>query len=484
MMKLLQKMGKSLMLPVAVLPAAAILLGIGYWIDTDGWGANNVVSAFLVTAGDSILGAIPILFAVGVAFGMSRDQNGAAALTGLVGFLVVTNLLSPGSVENLLNRELTASEAHAFGSISNAFIGLLSGAVGAFLYNRFYQAQLPAALSFFAGRRLVPILTAAVMCVVSLVLMFVWPVVYGGLLNFGQGIAGLGPFGAGLYGFFNRLLIPLGLHHALNAIFWFDFVGINDLLNFWGLGDGVGEVGVTGMYMAGFFPIMMFGLPGACLAMYRQAKDKNKKAVYGLMTAAAFTAFFTGVTEPVEFSFMFVAPLLYLVHAVLAGISLFIAATFQWFAGFAFSAGFIDFFLSFRVPYAINQWFLLGLGVVYFFIYFFLFTFLIKKFNLKTPGREDEDDLEAEKTVAFVRDDYAAVAADLVAGLGGEGNISELDYCATRLRVEVKDYLGVDEKKIKAAGVAGVIRPSKTSVQIVIGTKVQFVADEMQKLIQ
>jgi len=476
------------MLPVAALPAGGLLIGIGYAILGPDWGGEGVlatIGTFLILAGGGILDYIPILFAIGLAFGLSTDKNGAAALAGLVGWLVVTNILDPENLEWLWGRGLTEIEGAAFAGVENVFVGILVGCLSAFLYNRLYQKELPAALSFFSGRRMVPIVAAAVMSGLGIILMFIWPVIFGALVTFGEWIAGLGAFGAALYGFFNRLLIPTGLHHALNAVFWFDLVGINDLGNFWnpaGLG-GPGVLGTTGMYMAGFFPIMMFGLPGACLAMYRNAKDKNKKIVYGLMSAAALTAFVTGVTEPVEFSFMFVAPFLYLVHAVLTAISMFIVATFQWFAGFTFSAGLIDFVLSTRVPFAIGQFWLIPFGIFYFFLYFFLFSFLIKKFNLKTPGREDEEDLEAEKSVVLASDDYAAVAATILEGLGGKDNVTSVDYCSTRLRVEVKDYLQVDEKKIKSAGVAGVIRPSKTSVQVIVGTKVQFVADEIQKML-
>ena len=479
MMKTLQKLGKSLMLPVAVLPAAAILMGVGYWIDPAGWGGESALASFLVTAGAAILDNIPLLFAVGVAFGMAREQSGAAALSGLVGFMVITTMLTPGSVGNLLRRELSQIQEMAFDHIGNVFVGIISGCVAASAYSRFYKTELPAAMSFFSGRRLVPIVTAVAMLIVSFIFLIIWPPIYYGLLAFGEAISGLGAFGAALYGFFNRLLIPVGLHHTLNAVFWFDFIGINDLHNFW---RGTGVVGQTGMYMGGFFPVMMFGLPGACMAMYRCAKDKNKKAVFGLLSAAAFASFFTGVTEPVEFSFMFVAPLLYVVHALLTAVSMFITASFQWFAGFAFSAGFIDLFLSTRVEYSTNWYMLIPLGIVYFFVYFFLFSLLIRKFNLHTPGRE-EDDIEAEMTAVLASDNYTAVAADILDGLGGKDNISELDYCATRLRIEVINYEQVNEKKIKAAGVSGVIRPSKTSVQVIIGTKVQFVMDEMKKLI-
>jgi len=479
MMKQLQRLGRSLMLPVAALPAGGILLGIGYALDPTGWGANSVVSAFLVHAGGTILDNMGILFAIGVAFGLSKDQNGAAALSGAVGFLLMMRMLNAaGSFIG----ELSEVQALAFGRANNAFTGILTGCITAFIYNRNYQRELPAALAFFSGRRLVPILTVAAMSVISLAMMFVWPIIFGALVTFGEFISGLGAFGAALYGFFNRLLIPTGLHHALNAVFWFDFVGINDLGRFWGPVVEA-DIGTVGMYMAGFFPVMMFGLPGACLAIFRNAKDKNKKVVSGLMLAAAFTAFFTGVTEPIEFSFMFVAPVLYLIHAILTGISMFVTATFQWFAGFNFSAGFIDFMFSIPVPYAVGQIWLVVFGIFYFFIYFFIFNFAIKKFNLKTPGREDEDDLEAEKTAVLASDDYTAVAAKILEGLGGKDNVTEVEYCATRVRAVIKDYLLVDEKIIKSAGVAGVIRPSKTSVQVVVGTKVQFVADEILKML-
>jgi len=469
------------MLPVAALPAGGILLGIGYWLDPTGWGANSVISAFLVHAGGTILDNMGLLFAIGLAFGLSKDQNGAAALAGAVGMLLLTRMLAPGAAEGFLG-ELTEVQFQAFRRSNNAFTGILTGCIVAWIYNRNYQRELPAALAFFSGRRLVPILTVAAMSGVAVIMLFVWPVIFGALVTFGNWFAGMGAFGAGLYGFFNRLLIPTGLHHALNSVFWFDLVGINDLGRFWGPVVEA-DIGTVGMYMAGFFPVMMFGLPGACLAIFKNAKSKNKKVVSGLMLAGAFTAFLTGVTEPIEFAFMFVAPVLYVIHAVLTGISLFLTATFQWFAGFNFSAGFIDYILSIPVPYAVGQFMLIPLGIVYFFLYFLIFNFAIKKFNLKTPGREEDEDLEAETKVTLASDDYDAVAAILVEGLGGKENISSLEYCSTRVRVEVKDYLAVNEKKIKTAGVAGVMRPSKTSVQIIVGTKVQFVSDAMKKLL-
>jgi N-acetylglucosamine PTS system EIICBA or EIICB component len=314
---------------------------------------------------------------------------------------------------------------------------------------------------------------------VSALLFFIWPVIYTGLVSFGKGIAELGAVGAGLYGFFNRLLIPTGLHHALNSVFWFDVAGINDIGNFL---SGKGEKGVTGMYQAGFFPVMMFGLPAAGLAMFHTAKTKKKKQVASLMLAAGFAAFFTGVTEPVEFAFMFVAPALYFVHAVLTGISLFIAATFHWTAGFAFSAGFVDFFLSLRNPIANQPYMLLVQGLVFAVIYYFLFRFIITKFNLMTPGREEDDDEAVTSGAQAGNNKFASMASTIYDGLGGGANVTSIDNCVTRLRVEVKDMKAVDQKKIKSTGVPGINVVGPQSIQVIVGTNVQFVADEMAKL--
>lgn len=478
MMNYLQKLGRSLMLPVAVLPAAAILMGIGYWIDPTGWGADSPTAAFLIKAGSSIIDHIPVLFAVGVALGMAKERDGSAALSGLVAFLVTTTLLSTGTVAMLQGVEVDAVDP-AFGKIENAFVGIISGIIASIMYNRFSHVKLPDALAFFSGKRLVPIMTAVSMIITSAVLYFIWPVVYSGLVSFGTAISDLGAAGAGLYGFFNRLLIPTGLHHALNSVFWFDVAGINDIGNFW---SGEGEKGVTGMYQAGFFPIMMFGLPAAGLAMYHTAKTKRKKQVASLMLAAGFAAFFTGVTEPIEFAFMFLAPALYVVHAALTGISLFIAASFNWTAGFGFSAGFVDFFLSSRLPLANQPYMLLVQGLVFAVIYYFLFRFLITKFNIKTPGREDEDAEEVVSEETTGGDKFAVMAAEIYEGLGGDENVVSVDNCVTRLRLEVKDMDAVDQKKIKATGVPGINVVGEHNIQVIVGTNVQFVADEMHKL--
>ena len=479
-MEKLQKLGRALMVPVAVLPAAAILMGIGYWIDPVGWGANSPVAALLIKAGSSIIDNMPILFAVGVAYGMSKDKDGAAALAGLVGFLVVTTLLSPAAIAQFTKVDV-AAVAPAFGKINNQFVGIVVGVMSASLYDKFYKVELPKALTFFSGRRLVPILTSVAAMLLSLVLYFIWPVLYSGLVTFGKSIVSMGPFGAGIYGFFNRLLIPVGLHHALNGVFWFDVAGINDIGNFWA---SKGTKGITGMYQAGFFPIMMFGLLGGALAFVHTARPAQKARVASIMGAAAFASFFTGVTEPIEFAFMFVAPVLYLLHAVLTGISLFIAASMHWIAGFGFSAGFVDLVLSSRMPMAVNWFMLILQGVVFFAVYYFSFKFVILKMNLMTPGRNPEEDVE--ETLELDRTStgsaHSQTAAVLLEALGGKENIVSVDNCATRLRLEVKDTDKINTALVKRYS-SGILTPSKTTAQIVVGTQVQFVADELKKLV-
>ena len=280
-MKYLQRLGKSLMLPVACLPVAAILMGIGYWIDPSGWGANNIVAAFLLKAGGALIDNMAILFAIGVAVGMSDDNDGTAGLAGLVSWLMITTLLSTSVVAMFKGVEEAVVPA-AFGKTQTQFIGILCGLIGAACYNKFKSTKLPDALSFFSGKRCVAIVTAGASLVATIILYFVWPVIYGALVAFGEAIMSTGAIGAGIYGFFNRLLIPFGLHHALNSVFWFDVAGINDIGKFWGTMEG-GILGQTGMYMSGFFPVMMFGLPAAALAMYHTAKENKKKVAARLL---------------------------------------------------------------------------------------------------------------------------------------------------------------------------------------------------------
>ncbi|MBS9817469.1 N-acetylglucosamine-specific PTS transporter subunit IIBC [Vibrio alginolyticus] len=477
-----QKVGKALMVPVATLPAAAILMGIGYWIDPNGWGANSALAAFLIKAGAAIIDNMSVLFAVGVAYGMSKDKDGAAALSGFVGFLVVTTLLAPGAVSQIQGIDPSEVPA-AFGKINNQFVGILVGIVSAELYNRFSHVELHKALAFFSGKRLVPILTSFAGIVIAFILMYVWPSVYGGLVSFGESIQGMGEAGAGVYAFFNRLLIPVGLHHALNSVFWFDVAGINDIPNFLGgaksLAEGTATVGVTGMYQAGFFPIMMFGLPGAALAMYHTAKSKNKEKVASIMIAAAFASFFTGVTEPLEFAFMFLAPGLYVLHAALTGLSVYIAASMQWIAGFGFSAGLVDLVLSTRNPLAVNWYMLIVQGLGFFAVYYFVFRTVIVKFGLKTPGREDDE--EASSNVAG-SSNSSELARQYLKALGGHDNLSSIDACITRLRLSVKDMSVINEKTLKDLGAMGVVKLGTNNLQVILGPLAEIVAGEMKNV--
>jgi PTS system N-acetylglucosamine-specific IIC component len=479
----LQKIGRALMVPVATLPAAAIMMGIGYWIDPNGWGSGSPAAAFLIKAGAAIIDNMSILFAVGVAYGMSKDRDGAAALAGLVGYYVLTTLLSPGAVA-LIQGIAPDLVPKAFSKINNQFVGILTGVIAAELYNRFSQVELHKALAFFSGRRLVPIITSFAMIVVAFVLMAVWPLIYNGLVSFGLSIKDMGASGAGIYAFFNRLLIPIGLHHALNSVFWFDVAGINDIPNFLAgaksLAEGKAVLGVTGMYQAGFFPIMMFGLPGAALAIYHSAKPANKARVASIMIAAGFASFFTGVTEPLEFSFMFVAPLLYVLHALLTGVSVFIAASMHWIAGFGFSAGLVYMVLSSRNPLAKDWYMLLLQGVVFFLVYYFGFRAAISAFNLKTPGREDE---EAPSALGFSvpqAGGVAELAQAYVTVVGGADNVVNVDACITRLRLTVRDADRVDAGAARTLGASGVIKLNRENVQIVVGPKAELIADALR----
>lgn len=470
------------MLPVAALPVAAILSGFGHLFGTL-FGADNIVAAFLTAAGGALIGNIALLFAVGVAIGMASRSDGTSALAGLVSWLTVTTLLAPGTMANL--QGIPEDEvARAFSSVENVFVGIVCGLIGAWSYDRFKDVKLPDYLGFFSGKRSVAIVASGISLLASIILMFVWPLLFAGLTAFGEFIATLGPVGAGLYGFFNRLLIPLGLHHALNAVFWFDGFGIADLVKFLA---GEGTYGVTGQYMTGFFPIMMFGLPGAALAMYVTAKSKNKKIVGGILFSAAFASFLVGITEPFEFLFMFLAPGLYVVHAVFTGISMAITAALPIRSGFGFSAGSIDLFLSWFNPMAQNPWGVLVLGVFWFAVYFFVFRWIILKWNLRTPGRGDNEDLlgdsaDADGGPVSAEEKFLVTGDRFLTALGGKDNITEIENCATRLRLQVADMDVVDEAELKAAGAAGVIKPGGKSLQVIYGLNVQFVKDAMEGL--
>ena len=488
-MKYLQKLGKALMLPVACLPICGILMGIGYLLcpatmqGGEVTGILQQIGFFLVKAGGALIDNMAILFVIGVGVGLAEDNDGTAGLASLAAWLMITNLLSTGVVTTIVPSLAENADATlAFDKIANPFIGILSGIIGAVCYNKFKGTKLPDWLSFFSGKRCVAIVAGVVSIVVAAILLFVWPILFGALISVGEAIVGLDAVGAGIYAFLNRLLIPTGLHHALNNVFWFDTIGLGDLSHFWAGETSADVTWSLGMYMSGFFPCMMFGVPGAAVAMIQTAKSNKKKVAIGLVASAAVCSFVCGVTEPFEFGFMFLAPGLYVIYALLYGIFTVITTLVGFRAGFSFSAGATDLLFSASLPAAQNTWMILPLGAAAFIVFYVVFRFAIVKFDLKTPGRED-DDLEAEKSAVLANNDYTAVAKTVLEGLGGKENVTSLDNCITRLRLEIKDYTKVDEKKIKSAGIAGVIRPSKTSVQVIVGTKVQFVADEMKKML-
>ena len=489
-MKNLQKLGKALMLPVAVLPICGILMGLGYALAPAAMGAAGategflyVLGFFLIKAGGAVIDNMAILFAVGVAVGLADEENGTAALSGLVAWLMFTTLLSVGVVGTIAP-DMIANKTNevAFSKIANPFIGILSGVVGALCYNKFKGTKLPEFLAFFSGKRSVAIVTGVVAIVLSAILLFVWPVIFGALVSVGNFIKSLDVIGVGLYAFLNRLLIPTGLHHALNNVFWFDTIGMGDLTAYW---NPTGEIAQNanwsiGMYMAGFFPCMMFGIPGAALAMVVTAKSNKKKATIGIVGAAALCAFLCGVTEPFEFAFMFLAFPLYVVYSLLYGIFAAVTVALGFRAGFMFSAGATDLIFSASLPAAAKTWLIIPMGIAAFVVFFLVFLFAIKTFNLKTPGREDDNEEEAK--IELANNDYTAMASVILEGLGGKDNIASMDHCITRLRLEVKDRLLVNEAKIKSSGASGVIRPGKNSVQVIIGPKVQFVYEEFKKL--
>ena len=482
MMKKLQKLGSAMMLPVAALPICGILMGLGYLLCPSTMQGGNpegiiqIIGFFLVKAGAALIDNMAILFAIGVGFGLTKENNGVGGLAAMVSYLMMTTLLNPGTV-GVIAPGMIASKINeiAFSKIAgNAFIGILAGIIGGACYNKFKDTKLPDFLAFFSGKRCVAIVTGMISIVVSAVLLFVWPVIFQGLVAIGNGIESLGAVGAGIYAFLNRLLIPTGLHHALNNVFWFGTIGINDLGNYW---SGAEE---AGMYMAGFFPCMMFGIPGAALAIIQTAKTNKRKIAIGIVGSAALCAFICGVTEPFEFAFMFLAFPLYVVYALLYGIFTTITVALGFRAGFCFSAGATDLLFGASLPAANNYWVIIPMGIAAFVVFYLVFKFAITKWDLKTPGRED--DQEGEMKIELANNDYTAMASVILEGLGGKDNVTSIDHCITRLRLEVKDNTLVDDKKIKSSGASGVIRPSKTTVQVIIGPKVQFVYDEFKKI--
>lgn len=467
MLGFLQKIGKSLMFPIATLPAAALLVRLG---SDDMLGSFQVefiqiIAKIMAASGGAILDNLPLIFAIGIAMGFAFDNSGGAALSGAVAHLVLTGVLAK------INADLNMG----------VFGGIIAGIVAGTLYNKFYNVKFPEWLAFFGGRRFVPIITSITMAILSGVLAYVWGPVQDLIDGTGNWMLGAGALGVGAYGFFNRLLIPVGLHHVINTIVWLDFGEFKNAAGEIVKGDiprFLAGDPTAGLFQAGFFPIMMFGLPAACLAMYFAAKKEKRAVVGGMFVSIALTAFLTGVTEPIEFTFMFLSPILYVIHAVLTGVSLMVAATLGIHDGFGFSAGLIDYLLNFGI--AQKPLLLILQGLVFAVIYFVIFYFLIIKLDLKTPGREDDE--EDTQDIKGTEDEVLDTKAyHTIEGLGGKDNIQQIEYCTTRLRLTVKDADQINEKELKKYGARGTIRINKTNVQVIIGTSVEFLAEAMKR---
>jgi PTS system N-acetylglucosamine-specific IIC component len=457
MLGFLQRIGKALMLPIAVLPAAGLLLRFGQ--------PDLLNIPFIANAGNAVFANLALIFAIGVAMGFAKDSNGAAALSGAIGYLVLTQ--GTLAIDKDINMGVLG--------------GILTGIISGLLYNRFHDIKLPEWLGFFSGRRFVPIITSVTMVIIAGIAGFIWPPIQDAINGVGNWIIGLGALGAGIFGILNRLLIPLGLHHVLNSLFWFQFGTFQgksgDIARFFA-GDPT-----AGTYMTGFFPIMMFGLPGAALAMIAAAKKEKRKSIAGMFIGVALTSLITGITEPIEFSFMFIAPLLYGIHALLTGLSFVIVTMLGIKDGFTFSAGAIDYILNFNI--AQKPLLLLIVGLIYGVVYFVVFYGVIKAFNIKTPGREDEEEEIEEKDMSESvagSNKYETMAYHFINDIGGKENITTIDNCATRLRLNVKDMDKVRDSSLKSHGAKGVMKLNKTNLQIIVGTEVEFVADAMKKL--
>ena len=459
-----QRLGRALQLPIAVLPVAALLLRFGQ--------PDLLNVPFIAQAGGAIFDNLALIFAIGVASSWSKDNAGSAALAGAVGYFVMTKAMVT------INPEIN------MGVLAGIITGLVAGAV----YNRWAGIKLPDFLSFFGGKRFVPIATGFFCLILAAIFGYVWPPVQHAIHSGGEWIVSAGALGSGIFGFINRLVIPTGLHQVLNTIAWFQIgeftnaagaVFHGDINRFYA-GDGT-----AGMFMSGFFPIMMFGLPGAALAMYLAAPKARRPMVGGMLLSVAITAFLTGVTEPLEFLFMFLAPLLYLLHAVLTGISLFIATALGIHAGFSFSAGAIDYVLMYSLPAASkNVWMLLVMGVVFFFVYFLLFSAVIRMFNLKTPGREDKAaDVVTEEANSNTEEGLTQLATSYIAAVGGTDNLKAIDACITRLRLTVGDSAKVNDAACKRLGASGVVKLNKQTIQVIVGAKAESIGDEMKKVV-
>lgn len=504
-----QQFGKSFMLPIAILPAAGLLLGIGGALSNPNTiNAYPILDQFLLqaiftimsSAGDIVFANLPVIFAVGVAIGMARSDKGTAGLAALIGYLVMNATINAILVitDNLAADNLSAVGQGVTLGIqtleSGVFGGIIVGIMAGLLHNRFNKIELPQFLGFFGGSRFVPIVTSFAAIILGTVMYYVWPVIQNVIFSFGDIVNATGYIGTFFYGFILRMLGPFGLHHIFYLPFW--QTGLGGALEIGGqlvqgtqniffaqLGDPTTTKFFEGTsrFMSGRFITMMFGLIGAAYAIYRTAKPENKKVVGGLMLSAALTSFLTGITEPLEFSFLFVAPLLYVVHAIFDGLAFMLAHIFQITIGQTFSGGFIDFILfGVLQGEALTNWmYVIPIGIIWFFLYFFTFTFLIKKFNFKTPGREDKK-AEGDTTVQTAQVSGEERPAAIIQALGGRDNLVDVDNCATRLRVTVKNGEMVNKEALQETGSKGVIVKGE-GVQVIYGPQVSVIKNEIEE---
>ncbi|SDH51225.1 PTS system N-acetylglucosamine-specific IIB component, Glc family /PTS system N-acetylglucosamine-specific IIC component, Glc family [Paraburkholderia steynii] len=465
----IQRLGRALMLPIAVLPVAGLLLRLG---QPDVFNIKMIADA-----GGAIFDNLPLLFAIGVAVGFAKDNNGVAALAGAIGYLIEVAVMK--DINDKLN----------MGVLS----GIIAGIVAGMLYNKYKDIKLPDYLAFFGGKRFVPIVTGVACLVLGIVFGYAWAPVQAAIDAAGHWLTTAGAVGAFVFGLLNRLLLVTGLHHILNSLAWFVFGSFTppggaavtgDLHRFFA-GDPT-----AGTFMTGFFPVMMFGLPAACLAMFHEAPKERRAMVGGLLFSMALTSFLTGVTEPIEFSFMFLAPVLYAIHAVLTGLSLAICSALGIKLGFTFSAGAIDYVLNYGL--STKGWEAIPIGIAYSIVYYGLFRFFIRKFNMATPGREAETPEVANESYAsagYVAPVEGAAAASgtraqrYIAALGGAANLSVVDACTTRLRLSVVDSEKVSENELKSIGARGVLKRGGGNVQVIIGPEADMIADEIRTTI-
>ncbi|MFO6424708.1 N-acetylglucosamine-specific PTS transporter subunit IIBC [Motilimonas sp. KMU-193] len=447
----LQRLGKALMLPIATLPVAGLLLRLGQ--------PDVFAMPFIEAAGSAIFSQMPILFAAAIAAGLSKNSDAAAALAGMVGYFILTEALKV--LDPALN----------LGVFGGVMIGVLAGE----LYNKFHDIRLPEFLGFFGGKRFVPIITGLSALGLAVLMSIIWPPVSAGIDAFSNWMLASEVGGKFGYGFVNRLLIPVGLHHIINSIVWTvmgEYNGVTGEMLRFAAGDPD-----AGLMLSGFYPVLMFALPASCLAIYHSARKENRPAVGGMLLSIAFTAFLTGITEPIEYTFMFLAPVLYFIHAVLTGVSLAVAAALDIHMSFGFSAGLIDYVLFFNAPAAKNAWMLVPLGLAFSLVYYSLFMLAIRIFNIQTPGREEASVTEQANDL-----DSSELAHSYIRALGGKANLTQIDACITRLRLSIADKSQVDEAQLKALGAKAVVHVGDKNLQVILGPMAEIIAGEMKAI--